>query len=242
MKHILLSLFITSLFFSSEKTEVYPPVIVLELFTSQGCSSCPPADELLTQIQANDTNSKVIALSYHVDYWNYIGWKDPFSKAEFSKKQRDYGQKFNSSSIYTPQVVINGQEHFVGSNANVMASKLKQYGEISAENKIDISEIKTLEDKITFNYSISGTIKNKVFKVALVIKERVTKIQRGENRNRTLKNSNIVVLEDVMSLKNKSGSQTIIIPEVVNTNDELKIILIIQNSDLKTVGANQVIL
>ena len=240
MKHILLTLFITSLFFSSEKTEAYPPVIVLELFTSQGCSSCPPADELLTQIQANDANSNVIALSYHVDYWNYIGWKDPFSRAEFSMKQRAYGQKFNSGSIYTPQVVVNGQEHFVGSKADVMTSKLKQYGKIASENKIEISNISTLEDKITFNYSISGTTKNKVLKVALVIKERVTKIPRGENRNQTLKNSNIVVLEDVMSLKNKLGTQTITIPKVVNEDDELKIVLLIQNIDLKIIGANQV--
>ena len=237
MKHILLTLFITSLFFSSEKTESYPSVTVLELFTSQGCSSCPAADELLTKIQEN---SNVVALSYHVDYWNYIGWKDPFSKVEFSNKQRAYAQKFNSSSIYTPQVVINGQEHFVGSKASLMTTKLKEYSEISAENMIDISKINATEGEIMFNYSISGTTRNKVLKTVLVIKERITKIPRGENRNRTLKNSNIVVLEDVNSLNSESGTQTIFIPESVNLNDELKIVLIVQNADLKIVGATQI--
>lgn len=245
MNRILLTLFMTSLFFLpvlsvvevSEKVETYPPVIVLELFTSQGCSSCPPADELLTQVQAN---TNVIALSYHVDYWNYIGWKDPFSKEAFSSKQRKYGQKFNSSSIYTPQVVVNGQEHFVGSKADVMTSKLKQYSKISAENKIDISNVASSENDITFNYVISGTTKNRVLKAILVIDERITKIPRGENRNRSLKNSNIVISEAIIQHKNNSGTQTIPIPEIVNTNDKLKLVLLTQKSDLEIVGANQV--
>ena len=79
-------------------------VILLELFTSQGCSSCPSADRLLDKTLANHKN--VIGLSYHVDYWNYIGWKDPFSSKVYSNYQRAYGSKFRSSSIYTPQLAV----------------------------------------------------------------------------------------------------------------------------------------
>jgi hypothetical protein len=79
---------------------------------------------LLKDVNNNDSTSQVLALSYHVDYWNYIGWKDPFSRTEFSDLQRLYGRKFNSSSIYTPQMVINGKEHFVGSNEGILMSKI----------------------------------------------------------------------------------------------------------------------
>ncbi|WP_298894667.1 thioredoxin family protein [uncultured Psychroserpens sp.] len=240
MKHILLTLFMIPLLFSTEKVETYPPVTVLELFTSQGCSSCPPADKLLTAIQDRDDKNSVIALSYHVDYWNYIGWKDPFSKESFSDKQRSYSRKFNSSTIYTPQVVVNGKEHFVGSNEVVMKNKLKAYASIASKNKIDVTSIVNSQDNISFEYSIVGSIKNKVLRVALVIEERITKIARGENRNRTLKNSNIVVLEDKLNLKSATGTHQLTIPNLVNKTDKIKLVFIIQNTDLDILGASQV--
>jgi len=239
MKHILLTLFVTLIFSSNKSVETYPPVTVLELFTSQGCSSCPPADKLLTQIQEKNGKTQVIALSYHVDYWNYIGWKDPFSKSAFSDKQREYSRKFSSSSIYTPQVVVNGKEHFVGSNSEKMKEKLNRFAKISAENKIEITSVITSEDKIAFDYDISGAIKNKSLRMALVIEERITEIPRGENRNRTLKNSNIVVSEVVFDLKTSEGHHEITIPKLVHKKDKLKLVSVIQNSDLDIVGANQ---
>nr|WP_321235071.1 DUF1223 domain-containing protein [uncultured Psychroserpens sp.] len=240
MKHILLTLFMIPLFFSSEKIDTYPPVTVLELFTSQGCSSCPPADKLLTQIQDTYSKTEVIALSYHVDYWNYIGWKDPFSKAQFSDKQRLYSQKFNSSSIYTPQIVVNGKTHFVGSNSNKMANTLHKNAKVSAKNKIELSSVNTSTTKVTFDYQIYGNIKNKSIRVALVLDERITEIARGENRNRTLKNSNIVIAESVLKLEASKGVFEIAIPKLVNTDDDLKLITIIQTTDLDIVGACQV--
>jgi len=114
MQNVFLSIIMLSSMFFLEKVEdieeTYKPVVVLELFTSQGCSSCPKADELLSEVRdgAANENVDVIVLSYHVDYWNYIGWKDPYSKKAYSNKQRAYSGKFNSSSIYTPQIVVNG--------------------------------------------------------------------------------------------------------------------------------------
>ncbi|WP_299274364.1 thioredoxin family protein [uncultured Psychroserpens sp.] len=240
MKHILLTLFMIPLCFTSEKVETYPPVIVLELFTSQGCSSCPPADKLLTEVDTFDNENQIITLSYHVDYWNYIGWKDPFSKASFSDKQRQYSRKFNSSSIYTPQVVVNGKTHFVGSNTREMNAKLKSYAKISAENKIELSVVKRSGNSVSFNYNIAGAIKNKTMRIVLAIKERTTEIPRGENRNRTLKNSNIVVLDDALGLKKSNGSYSFSIPKIVNKEDKLKLIVMSQNSDLDIIGASQV--
>ncbi len=91
-----------------------PPVVV-ELFTSQGCSSCPPADRLLREL---GHEPGVIALSFHVDYWNRLGWADPFSSAEWSRRQSEYAAAFDRAGVYTPQMVVAGADEMVGSDEN----------------------------------------------------------------------------------------------------------------------------
>jgi hypothetical protein len=88
------------------------PKAVVELFTSQGCAQCPPADALLTSLAERDD---VVALAYHVDYWDYIGWQDTFGNSSFSDRQRGYAKSWGSHSVFTPQMVINGEEGVVGS-------------------------------------------------------------------------------------------------------------------------------
>src|SRR5258705_2813519 len=85
----------------------YAPVAVLELFTSEGCSSCPPADNLLPELTKLD--SGIIPLSFHVDYWNRLGWTDPFSNPDYSDRQRKYADHWRLESVYTPELVINGE-------------------------------------------------------------------------------------------------------------------------------------
>ncbi|MEZ4803149.1 MAG: DUF1223 domain-containing protein [Gelidibacter sp.] len=222
-----------------KKIESYKPVVVLELFTSQGCSSCPPADELLGDIKRMYGSDEVIALSYHVDYWNYIGWKDPFSKTEYSNKQRVYGKKFNNSSIYTPQMVVNGKEHFVGSNKSILNSKIKSYLGKPAENTILISNVKKDNQTISFDYKIEGGIDDKHLSVALVIDERTTSVSRGENKNRKLKNSNIVIEQTEIELNSTTGQGSLRFTEMVKTSDKLSLIALIENIDLDIVGASQ---
>src|SRR5215831_6029686 len=84
---------------------------VVELFTSQGCSSCPPADAYLGELAGR---SDVIALAFHVDYWNYIGWMDPFSSKHMTQRQKDYQRTLNQRYVYTPEMVVNGTAHEVG--------------------------------------------------------------------------------------------------------------------------------
>lgn len=96
---------------------------VVELFTSQGCISCPPADRVLTHL-AEDPG--IVALAFHVDYWDYIGWQDPFGSAANTERQRSYAKSFNTGTIYTPQAVVNGLRDVVGSRPEAVAAALKE--------------------------------------------------------------------------------------------------------------------
>src|SRR5690349_15806897 len=97
--------------------------VVVELFTSEGCSSCPPADAILAKLSQMDGTKgmDIIVLGEHVDYWNGIGWNDRFSSHEFTQRQQEYAQHFGLASAYTPQMVIDGQQQVLGSDANVIA-------------------------------------------------------------------------------------------------------------------------
>jgi hypothetical protein len=99
------------------RTPAGVPVIV-ELFTSEGCSSCPPADALLAKLEEQQlvANAQIIALEEHVDYWNNLGWTDPFSAKEWTTRQQEYAASLGSRNVYTPQMVIDGQTEFVGSH------------------------------------------------------------------------------------------------------------------------------
>lgn len=214
----------------------YEPVVVLELFTSQGCSSCPSADVLLQKVK-KEYSEQVFALSYHVDYWNYIGWKDPFSKSIYAEKQREYNRKFRNRSNYTPQLVVNGKEHFVGSNSAKMYAKINAYKEKKTSNHIKVNEAYIKGSNVSFSYDIDGGLKNKIIKTLLVLDERTTQVKRGENRNRTLKNSNIVVAEKSFQLENKTGMISIPVPEIVTGSDKLNLIVLIENTDYDITAA-----
>lgn len=220
----------------SNEAETYEPIVVLELFTSQGCSSCPSADLLLQKVKEEYKN-EVFALSYHVDYWNYIGWKDPFSKEVYAKKQRKYNIKFRNNSNYTPQLVVNGKEHFVGSNETKMYGSIAAYKDKEPSNNVALKGVNIGLKKISFDYFVQGDLKNKSIRTLLVLDKRTTKVIRGENSNRTLQNSNIVVEESSNVIGEANGSLEISIPKIVNAADKLNLIVLIENLDYEITGA-----
>ena len=98
-----------------------PEMVVIELFTSQGCSSCPPADAFLSELAKT---KGVMALTYHVDYWDYLGWKDTFGSPDFSQRQYDYANARGDMDVYTPQMIVHGGKHYVGSNRQRVTAAL----------------------------------------------------------------------------------------------------------------------
>ncbi|WP_291131667.1 DUF1223 domain-containing protein [Flavobacterium sp. UBA7682] len=175
---------------------------VLELFTSQGCSSCPPADAVLGKY-ALQNNPNIIPLAFHVDYWNYIGWKDPFSKAEFSNRQRDYAKKMNTKGTYTPQVIINGKYELIGSKESEIQNKVTRELANPSKENIAISEAVVTDGKLRINYNVKSISQSGVVNVALVKKKEFTAIKRGENSGLKQTSYNIVVGFKTVPLQKK---------------------------------------
>jgi len=221
---------------STVDAESYEPIVVLELFTSQGCSSCPPADALLDKVK-NEFEHRVIPMSYHVDYWNYIGWEDPFSKSRYSEKQRKYNIKFKSRSNYTPQVVVNGKEHFIGSNTSKLYGAINRYRKEKTANHVELKAVSADENRVLFEYALIGGLKGKGLRAALVLDQRKTQVKRGENRNRTLKNSNIVIAEKNLAIDGNEGQSFMAIPEIIGPDEKISLILLLENSEYNITGA-----
>jgi hypothetical protein len=137
-------------------------------------------------------------------------------------------------------MVINGKEHFVGSNEGILMSKIKSYLEKRAENSVSIFNVIKKDKTFAFEFTVKGDIKNKKLKVVLVIDERTTSISRGENKNRELKNSNIVVEQSIITLDSKTGKGIINIPKLVNDEDQLSVFALIETSELDIVGGSKV--
>ena len=164
-------------------------VVVMELFTSQGCSSCPPADKLLGMFSKRED---VIALSFHVDYWNRLGWKDPFSDPSFSERQRHYASSSGTENVYTPQVIINGEKQMVGSDEDNIEKYVKQYQKLQSSAQIIIDEIKTGDNRVLVTCSFKGKFKNAALNIALVQNKVTTLIKAGENGGVNFTNYNVV--------------------------------------------------
>lgn len=173
----------------STNNETNSPVL-LELFTSQGCSSCPPADVVLSKY-ALENNPNIITLAFHVDYWNYIGWKDPFSQHQFSERQRDYAERL-SSNVYTPQLVINGKHEIIGSETRSIDRIVKQELTQKTDVKINVNSIKLSENQLYITYAVTNANLNSEINFALVHKKVITAVKRGENSGKQLTNYNIV--------------------------------------------------
>jgi hypothetical protein len=174
-----------------------PTPVIVELFTSEGCSDCPPADRVLADLAERQPveGVEIIGMSEHVDYWNQLGWADPFSGAQFSARQNEYAQAFKHKDIYTPQMVVDGQAEFVGSNRAQAISAITRAVE-KRKARVHIEETGHNSGAVTFRVQvdpISGT-RREAFDVFVAITEGnlVSKVQRGENKGKNLAHTAVV--------------------------------------------------
>lgn len=161
--------------------------VVLELYTSQGCSSCPPADRLMNELTKRPD---VIALSLHVDYWDYIGWKDIFADPAFTERQRRYAQAAGTRTIYTPQMIIGGVDHVVGNHSMAVAETLMRH-------KMRVPKVEISVTRNGLELTVSAKARSSLDSAAIIqlvqfSPEETVSITRGENAGRTLRYHNVV--------------------------------------------------
>ena len=171
-----------------------PGFAVLELFTSEGCSSCPPADALLAKLtrETAQAGQHVYALSFHVDYWDDLGWRDPFSSSLASSRQRLYAAGLPGGAVYTPQLVVNGHESFVGSNETRARRSIRAALARSPVTNLRISA-SAHGAQLTIRCEVTGSVPARaVINVAVVQVTARSLVQRGENAGRELIHANVV--------------------------------------------------
>lgn len=161
--------------------------VVIELYTSQGCSSCPPADALLNELAGRDD---VIALAMHVDYWDYIGWKDEFADPSHTTRQRAYSRVAGKRTIYTPQMIVGGQDHIVGTKPMKLADLLNAHK--ARPNPADVT-LKREGDRIRISATAQGRMPSQsIVQLVVYTPDATVSVRRGENAGRKLDYHNIV--------------------------------------------------
>jgi hypothetical protein len=183
---------------ANARTTASPSPVVVELFTSEGCSSCPPADALLIKLSEKQGPEKeqIIALEEHVDYWDQLGWRDPFSSAEWTRRQESYAAAFGYGSVYTPQMVVDGRTEFVGSREWEARKEIEEMaGKAKAEVRITRAGIGEDGKKFTVNVGkLAGVAGNDVVEVWFAITETGlhNAVTRGENAGEDLHHAAVV--------------------------------------------------
>ena len=227
---LLLFLFAAIPVFSQKKS----PLVVVELFTSEGCSSCPAADELLKQmadVRASE-GKPLIALAFHITYWNHLGWVDPFSQEMFTDRQKMYAAAFKQRQFYTPQAVMNGAHEFIGSDAKAFRDTLARVEKRKASFEIK-AQARQQGDSIRVEYEVDSDSKNQIVNIALVEKNSERSVTRGENKNRTLKHFNVVREFKTSDLK----KQEILLTKIKDIPiDNFEVVVYVQHKKSMRIG------
>ncbi|WP_166416064.1 DUF1223 domain-containing protein [Cochlodiniinecator piscidefendens] len=192
--------------------------VVLELYTSQGCSSCPPADEIFLDYAERDD---VIALALHVDYWDYLGWRDAFSDVAYSNRQRYIVQARGERTVYTPQAIIGGNDLLIGSNRRAVANSIERHA--ARENGVSLEIARSGNTvRLSTNIAAPSAGNYDVHVVRYTPYEEVS-IRAGENRGRTISYANIVTSWETVNVWN--GRNPLSLTADVSGNDPIVVIL-----------------
>ncbi len=206
--------------------------IVVELFTSEGCSDCPPADALLTQLshQRTSKSTELILLEEHVDYWNSSGWFDRFSSSDFTDRQNRYAKQFHLATPYTPQMVVDGRLQGVGNSVSGVQAMLRDASSDSKTSTVALRLVSPTKLAVTVDDSTHG--KQKVL-LAITEDDLTTKVNGGENGGRVLTHS--AVVRNLKSLGNTADGKfetTVDLPAKSDwKKPDLRAIILVQSPD-----------
>ena len=164
-----------------------PAPVVVELYTSQGCSSCPEADAYFAELARQPG---VIAIAFHVDYWNYLGWRDPFSSKKFTYRQKEYAMSFRQTGVYTPQIVVQGRRGEVGSDKKAVTRAIAETRKAKLIASVTLEKLSG--NRLRAVVAAAAEAKGAEVWLALLDRRQTTRVPRGENEGKTLVNVNIV--------------------------------------------------
>lgn len=229
----------SSLSWSEQKNDgQYKSFAVVELFTSQGCSSCPPADRVLHQLvdESRKKNLRVYSLAFHVDYWDDLGWKDIFSQQKFTHRQRMYGAHLNQGSIFTPQVMINGQFGINGARGDLIQKHINSFISVPADKLLTLKINGSNHSQVEVGFEIFNRGQHDLLNLALVERSLAVKILHGENAGLLMNYDNVVRNFKTIHIDHDSGVVLLEIPNGCN-NKRLSIIGFLQNPESLAISA-----
>ena len=207
--------------------------VVVELFTSEGCSSCPPADELLGRLrqELSAKNVQVIPLGFHVDYWNSLGWKDRFSSAEFTQRQEQYTRALKVDGPYTPEMVVDGDVEFVGNDAGQAQRTIRQQASQLETAQVKIAPAGADQLTIQVKGPTAPSNGNALVMLAITEDNLSTQVGSGENGGRTLHHAAVVrELREVGTLNNGAIEATVPLKlEKEWKRNDLRAVVFVQN-------------
>lgn len=221
--------------------------VVVELFTSEGCSSCPPADKLLSELAMElQSNDRIYFLAYHVDYWDHIGWKDPYASNAATARQRAYAKAFGSSDVYTPQMVVGGTTGFVGSDRVKAREAIEAAKKVAGRVTVTATMAEALAagkaSRIQSESVVTGVdaklpVGMKIL-AALIEDGLESKVTAGENKSRTLKHDRVVraFADSTVDAEGKAEVELLAPPDI--KPERCRVVVLAQDgATLKVLGA-----
>jgi hypothetical protein len=197
---------------------------VVELFTSEGCSSCPPADDLLGQI-SNDAQKRgllVFPIAFHIDYWDGLGWKDRFSLAAATDRQQRYAKVF-SAEMYTPQMIVNGRTQFLGSDRDAYQKAVAEALKAPSQTRLALKLKHTSAGSVSIAYQTTAAAPECVVNLVVIQRSATTDVPRGENAGYTLRHVNIARSIKTIPLSAANGEASLTLPADLDEKDAMVI-------------------
>jgi hypothetical protein len=187
-------------------------VAVVELFTSEGCSSCPPADAVLGELVRGHAGHPVFALAFHVDYWDELGWPDRFASPDSTARQGAYARALRARGLYTPQMVVGGTEQFTGSDREHAEEAIARATARPASIHLTLHARRSGTQAVAVEWTADAAAPGETLSLAVVETSATTSVRAGENAGRTLHHTNVVRSFVTAPLSTGPGSRTLPIP------------------------------